>query len=358
MKCINKLYDMIQKLPKKYPNIDEDINYIWNILPDEMEAISRKQLVNVNYRINELVIIYLMELAILYKNVEVNYEIDEMTLLTGTAAYDHENNRILLSVLGMMLKAENTTSYLHTIIHELRHKQQHKFYGEEDIEEIIKYDPQMILVLKHHIYDKYHSSNNREFYSNNYHKLYSEIDAEENAFTSIENLVNDLIKDNKLKDQILDDLKDIKEISNINPQASTELNSSEPIRTYLRVHGKREDSIILIDKFIKENPVLPDNYKPLKLLFNGYIPKTYEEIIKDRNELLKKYKDQDYFDNIYRLYQNIIKTDPMYQLRDHLSNNSIEEGYNFIAIHPNLSAEYQDEFMDTIIRYQNIKKKK
>lgn len=358
MRCINKLQSMIKNLPKTYPNIDEDINYIWNILPDEMEEFSYDELVNNNYKINELVITYLMELVLRYKELDIDYEVDEITSFAGTAAYDEENNKILLSVMSMLVSAENTTSYLHTIFHELRHVHQHKFYKEEDIDEIIKYDPKLILVLKHHIYDKYHSYNNREFYSNNYHKLYSEIDAEENAFLSIEELVNDLIKKQKLKDQILDDLKDIKNISRINSQASKEINSKEPIRTYLRVHEKREDSLILIDKFIKENPVLPDNYKPLKLLFNGYIPKTYEEIIKDRNELLKKYKDTDYFDNIYRLYQNIIKTDPMYQLRDHIAINNIDEAHEFLGYHPTLTAEYEDEFMETMLRYQNIKKKK
>jgi len=49
MKCINKLYDMIQKLPKKYPNIDEDINYIWNILPEEIKKLSYNKLVDNNY---------------------------------------------------------------------------------------------------------------------------------------------------------------------------------------------------------------------------------------------------------------------------------------------------------------------
>ena len=355
MNCINKLNDMIKNLPKTYPNIDEDINYIWNTLPDEMEELTYDQLLEYNYLINRLVITYLAEIAIRYKNMNVKYNVDETVSFAGTAAYDKENNKILFSTLVMMLCAENTTSYLQTIFHELRHVSQHQFYNEENIDELIKYDPKLILVLKHHIYEEYHPSNEREFYSTNYKKLYPEIDAELTASKEIESLVNDLIKDKKLKEQILDDLKDVKEKIDMHPQASKELTTSEPIRTYLRVNGKREDSLILIDKFIKENPVLPDNYKVLRLLFNNYIPKTYDEIIKDRNNLLKKYKGSDYYENIYKLYQNIIKSDPMYQLRDYLSNNSIDDGYNFIGIHPNLSAEYQDEFVETIIRYQKLK---
>ena len=349
MKCIEKLKTMIKTLPSIYPNIDEDINYIWNTLPEEMESFSYNELLDNNYKINELVIIYLMELSQLHKNIKVNYKIDETIALGGNAAYDKDNNEILLSVVSMMLTADNTTSYLKTIFHELRHVTQHNFTKEEDINEIIKYDPELIMVLKHHIFEEYH---NDDFYKDNYHKLYTEVDAKTKSIKDIEDLTS-IIKNPNLKDQLLDDLNDIKEL-NLNPQANIEVSTHTPIRTYLKVKGHREDSLILIDQFIKNDPVLIDIYKPLKLLFNGYIPKTYEEIIKDRNKLLKKYKDTEYFDNIYRLYQNIIRTDPMYQIRDYLSSNNFDKEKEFLGMHPTLTAEYNDEFMETIMRYQKI----
>ena len=352
MDCIKKLKNMIKNLPNNYPNIEEDINYIWNTLPEEMENFSYDELVDNNYKINELVITYLLELSQLYKNIKSDYEIDETMCFYGSGGYDIENNKIRLSVMTMMIIADNIVSYLRTIFHELRHAYQNKFYNEENIDEIIKYDPELIIVLKHHIYKEYHDI--EDFYDPNYHKLYPEVDAETNALKDIENLVNDLIRDNNLKTQILNGLNDIEKL-NINPQAKLELTTNTPIRTYLKVKGHREDSLILIDKFIKDNPTLIDTYKPLQLLFNGYVPKTYDEIIKERNNLLKKYKDTEYFDNIYRLYQNIIRTDPMYQLRDHLSSNNIDGEIEFLSIHPTLTAEYNDEFMDTIMRYQKIK---
>ena len=352
MKCIEKLKNMIKHLPNNYPNIDEDINYIWNTLPEEMEEFSYDELVDNNYKINELVITYLLELSQLYKNIKSDYEIDETMYFYGSGGYDIENNKIRLSVMTMMIIADNIVSYLRTIFHELRHAYQNKFYNEENIDEIIKYDPELIIVLKHHIYKEYHDI--EDFYDQNYHKLYPEVDADINSLKDIENLVKDLIKDNNLKTQILDDLNDIEKL-NINPQTKLELTTNTPIRTYLKVRGKEEDSLILIDKFIKDNPTLIDTYKPLQLLFNGYVPKTYDEIIKERNSLLKKYKDTEYFDNIYRLYQNIIRTDPMYQLRDHLASNNIDGEIEFLSIHPTLTAEYNDEFMDTIMRYQKIK---
>ena len=315
-----------------------------------MEEFTYDELVNNNYKINELVITYLMELSQIHKNIDVDYKIDETVSLGGNAAYDKNNNKILISVMSMMLTAENTTSYLKTIFHELRHVKQHKFSKEKDIDEIIKYDPELIMVLKHHIYEQCHSD---EFYKDNYHKLYTEVDAKLTSIKDIENLIS-IIKDPNLKDQLLDDLNDINNL-NIHPQARLEVETNTPIRTYLKVRGKREDSLILIDKFIKDDPVLVDRYGPLKLLFNNYITKTYDEIIKERNELLKKYKDTDYFDNIYRLYQNIIRTDPMYQLRDHLASNNLDAEHEFLGIHPTLTSEYNDEFMDTIMRYQKIK---
>ena len=352
MDCIKKLKNMIKNLPNNYPNIDEDINYIWNTLPEEMENFSYNELVDKNYKINKLVITYLMELSLLYKQIKIDYDFDEITSISGKGAYDRENNKVYLAVLSLMIDADNTAYYLKTIFHELRHATQHKFYKEDNIDEIIKYDPELLLVLKHQIYGIF---NDKEFYEENYHKLYPEVDAELNAIQDIENLVNDLIKNNNLKEQILDDLDDLKENIKIHPQASIEVTTNTPIRTYLKVKGHREDSLILIDKFIKDNPTLIDTYKPLQLLFNGYVPKTYDEIIKERNSLLKKYKDTEYFDNIYRLYQNIIRTDPMYQLRDHLASNNIDGEIEFLSIHPTLTAEYNDEFMNTIMRYQKIK---
>ena len=345
MYCINKLKSMIKNLPNTYPNIDEDINYIWNILPEEIKKLSYNKLVDNNYEINELVITYLMELSQLYKNIKSDYEIDETIYFNGSGGYDKENNKIRLSVMSMILISNNKVSYLRAILHELRHAYQYKFYNEKNIDEIIKYDPELIMILKHHIYKEYHNKN--DFYDTNYHKLYPEVDAETNALKDIENLVNDLIRDNNLKTQILNGLNDIEKLK-INPQAKLEVETNTPIRTYLKVRGRREDSLILIDKFIKDDPVLVDKYGPLKLLFNGYIPKTYEEIIKDRNELFRKYKDTEYFDNIYKLYQNIIRTDPMYQLRDHLANNNIDGGHEFLGMHPTLTSEYNDELFPKI----------
>ena len=178
MDCIKKLKNMIKNLPNNYPNIEEDINYIWNTLPEEMENFSYEELVDKNYKINELVITYLLELSQLYKNIKSDYEIDETIYFNGSGGYDIENNKIRLSVMTMMIIADNIVSYLRTIFHELRHAYQNKFYNEENIDEIIKYDPELIIVLKHHIYKEYHDI--EDFYDQNYHKLYTEVDADIN----------------------------------------------------------------------------------------------------------------------------------------------------------------------------------
>ena len=96
MDCIKKLKNMIKNLPNKYPNIDEDINYIWNTLPEEIKKLSYNKLVDNNYEINELVITYLMELSQLYKNIKSDYEIDETIYFNGSGGYDKKNNKIRL----------------------------------------------------------------------------------------------------------------------------------------------------------------------------------------------------------------------------------------------------------------------
>ena len=44
----------------------------------------------------------------------------------------------------------------------------------------------------------------------------------------------------------------------------------------------------------------------------------------------------------------------MYQIRDYLSSNNFDKEKEFLGMHPTLTAEYNDEFMETILKYQKI----
>ena len=345
--AINKLSYMVEditnnKLEDYKPKINDDINFIWNILPEEMEKASDEELIDNRYELNYLVIEYLTILIIKYKNIDIDYEMDELTSLMGSAAYDYKNNRIILSVLGLMLKAINTTSYIQSIFHELRHFTQHKFYCEENIDEIIKYDPKLLLCLKHHLFEQSHDEDNRKFYNDNYYKLYPEIDAEENSIKEVRKFIETLITDENLKDLLNDELEDIRKDIRIDNEASDELNTQIPINTLFTLNKEQIDSLTEIDNFIKTNQQLQDEYKVLKLLFVGNRKKTYEEILRDREELLKKYKNTIYVDNIIKLYKNIIRTDPIYILNEYLDNKDIDGYVEFVDTHsPKLSHEYK-----------------
>ena len=357
-----KVNSIIEKLNNmNYLNnedIIDNLNYIWNDLVIEMESLNSEELIEYNYEINSLVIEYLMKIIKKYykekHNIEINYDYDEIYSLAGTAAYDEENDKILLSILGMMFQAPNTSFYIQAPLHETRHKIQHDFYKEKDIEKIIDYPPYFIMIAKHFIYEKNHQENNRSFYKDNYNYLYSEVDAEEYSIEMTKTFIEDLFKNsnrNSLKQQILQDIlylkEDLQKRNRIDNTSSHELYTSSLIKSSFIINNYKIPSIILINKYIRLHKELQYKIPVLRLLFNDSIPKEYHEIILDKEILSKKYDKA----KVENLYSYIIKSDPILQLSEYIISNNVDKIKEYIKTYPEILNTFSKELENILNLY-------
>lgn len=103
-------------------------------------------------------------------------------------------------------------------------------------------------------------------------------------------------------------------------------------------------------KFIKLHPELQEKYPLLRLLFNGTQPKTYEEIIDDK-EAMKYNKSLEDGQKIESIYKVIIETDPILALTDRIVRNDDEAVSEYLKLHPTLLTEYKDEIEKLKVKY-------
>lgn len=296
---------MVEKTKKTdydtyFPQMIEDLIYIWNDLVDDLEECTNQERINNIYDINETIINYFMEIVKVFAKekyqLEVEYEIDDIKTLGGCAAYDAENNKILISVMGMMLKAINTSSYLQSIFHELEHQRQHEFYREKIQEERQKYPSYFSLIEKHHIFEKSFSQEHPDFYKENYTRLYPEIDAEEESIHMLQELLPTLIqkyqknnilseelqsKINVLNKQIIEDIeeieKDLERNQRIHNKTSEELHNGKEEQSTFIIKNQEVNSQELIDKYFKTYTILPEEKIVLKRIKKKYYNKVRRE---------------------------------------------------------------------------------
>ncbi len=368
-----------------FPNMIEDIEYFYNNLEQEIESLSEEEQIDCNYEIHELLITYWMELLKNYLKETlkqtINYEFDELLSIGGCAAYDEEKDRILLSVIGLMIQEINLMSYVQPSLHEFRHKLQHDYYKEEQIENILSYPDYFLLIEKHYLYRKYHKSDS--FYLDNYTYQYPEIDAEEYSSNIIKQILPTLYQKYKkqkgtnkeleervylLQERIKNDVKEIRENleerKRINTPITKELYDKKEITTFFQEENQLRDSIVEVDTFLKNHLELQEDYPILKLLWNDHSPKKYQEILLDQNNLLEIIPNQEIIvfgkkatthKQIKKLYERIIQSDPILQIEEWIETNQIEKIEKYLKIHPTILERYPEDRERLLSHKQKIK---
>ena len=114
--------------------------------------------------------------------------------------------------------------------------------------------------------------------------------------------------------------------------------------------GQKVDRLIAIDKYMKAHPEYQEEYPVLRLLFNGSTPKTYEEIIADR-EMYKQNRPQEEQEHIDKMYSEIISLDPILALSHALATNDIYMLKVYLYHHPTILTEYADELQALRAKY-------
>ena len=328
-----------------FPQMIDDLLDIEENIVENIFLLSLDDQVEYNYDIHYLMIKYYMELIKVYSkekyHISLKYDFEEILSVGGRAGYDEKKDMIHLTVIGMLFSFTNTCSYLKTLLHEFRHKLQHDFYKEKDLEKCLNYPAYFFLIGKQYFFTKYQSD---VFYSTNYTNLYSEVDAEEYSSNEIENIIPFLYHkyqerretSKELEDKVSKVMRIIKENCTeikaelkrenmIQTPISDELYHSHNFTSVFLVDQDLIDSITAINQFIKEHPELQEKFPILQLLWGNNQLKDYGELMQSKEKLLEEIPnikitpiDFDYptttHSQIEELYQTIVRTDPSLQI--------------------------------------------
>lgn len=142
-----------------------------------------------------------------------------------------------------------------------------------------------------------------------------------------------------------------KSIGRLKPSIIKETYGLIPITSKYIYEGQQVDKLIELDKYIKNHPELQETMPIFKLIFNGNIPKTYDEIIIDKQKLLGVYPEHK--NKIEKIYSNIIKSDPILYLTHLVVNNKTKLIIDFINNHKTQLLEYQKEINEIIEKYNS-----
>ena len=269
-----------------FPQIVEDLEYIWyNFLPN-LEVLTKDEWIENSYEIYKAMITYLIEIAKIYYEekyqLNIEYKIDELKIVGGCAAYDEKTEKIYFSIMGMMLKSANISSYLQTIFHECRHVYQHQFYKSSFLEKETKFPTYFYKIAKHYIFEKEFEKEDENFYYINYNKIYPEVDAEETSLKELNEFLPYLyrcyqeeekngilsLKINSIHQRIVEDIEELtKELigqERIYNQSSNELYRNTTIESTFLINGEERNSMLLIDEYIKKHPNILEKYPVLE----------------------------------------------------------------------------------------------
>ena len=360
----------IESFDELFPLILNDLEYILVELSLDEEKLSPGDIYRNGVSIASKTQEYLAKLSTMYFKLLHNIDIEiinsnDYNLSIGGGGYNFDDGKIYYTYIGAMLSKNSDLSFLHTCLHEGRHKMQHEAYKTEDI---LSFSPCFLRLLKEHLLENSLQENNRKFYLDNYHKLFTENDAELFASYELENFIPKLMdyylkKSNKKESDIDDELmykisklnhlfnENLKkEKFNIDDEVASQIYDSPIIKGKFKIKDEEKEKIIMMDKYIKSHPELQEKYPILRLLFNKDRPKTHKETIADLMRL-KEGKSYEFKEKIDALYDEIIVTDPILLLNEMLLNEDVQSIEIFMNMYKELTIEYQEEIKELNEQY-------
>lgn len=344
----------------------DDLNYVLVKLPDDYKKLPMKEQFLNSHKIGDKVTNYYINLIKKYMkfiyNMDINIKYDNTaTMAGGFGGYSLDDDCIYVSEFFSGFRIDT----LQTLCHEAGHKRQKEFRIINSFEELIKYPPYMIILLKEVVSVKELEKNDIDFYRNNYNLMYFEQEANSFSFELLKNMLanlyrkyieytknnniqvsNDLLGklnviQSKINELLLYKKKKLINTGHFNLDLMNELSGYGAINSKVTFNGNETDRLVLYDKCIKENPILQNDYPVLKLLFNGDRPKTYQEIICDMSFYLKKYPE--FQDKIKKIYYAIIKSAPLLYISHIVQNGNVSLLKEFLSNHEEIFIEYSDE---------------
>ena len=363
-----------------FPELMHSLNYVFNELSNEEKSLSpEEQLAYGATFFDKKVDFYLglvKRFLDYFYGMKLNIVKDDNIAFSKSAGYNFDTKELRVSPLAFSLREKNVTSVLEDIFHEVRYKMQMDSYHAKSIQEFCKHSPNSMILLKEYLYEQAHQDNNRKFYNDNRNKMLQEVDADIYGFWAVKNLVSELSREyldyaeanhviiptdtmqeiiglqRQIKGAVSEDEKEIISLGRLDPIIKQEALGRNPSTTFLELNGESKDRLILYDKYIKENPELQSKYPILKLILVGQKPKRYEQVMKERAYLLDNFKGfiekaipkpTPYDMRIEKIYESIIKSDPLLYMEDLALMGKQLELSEFLKNHPDLDEMYKEE---------------
>lgn len=375
---VNKINQMIKNIKQKdiisnFPEILNDLHYIYYTLEQDESKLDDVDIFmngpNIDKKVIEYFSIFTQKYIKFKYNTDIEIELHEdYNLATASGAYDCKDNKIKYATLGILIGKINTSSYLHTFLHEAKHKMQHDSYSKTNAKDFLSNSENAVILAKEFAYGKGKENDNGEFYMSNYNNLYVETDAEIFSHNTIKTMLMEMFVEykkqskavttdelrihlslvqNKMKKNSLEIQEKRKERMNLN--IVNECYGIKPITSSYVYQGEEIDKLIALDKYIKNNPEIQETMPIFKLIFNENVPKTYDEINIDKQRLIGAYPEKR--KQIIEIYNNIIKSDPILYLTYLVENNQTNEVIKFVENHNTIFLEYPEEIEKIINKY-------
>ena len=371
---IDKLYDISEEvvsldIVKDYPRILDILEFILFDCKEKIGDLSVEESQDNILDITTLKAMIFAEIIKKYLELttkdEYKYEINDFYFMGQTSGYDARTDTVLLSPIGLALNSISDADMIKTIFHEFRHQRQNHFLKLTNFEDLLNYPSRFIRIIKNRLpkdlfeeLDEDDRILSSPYYSENYTKMYMEIDADLTGLNIPKKMIlklydlypnkNKLLRDKTRKVQDFLTIGEYEverrliEEGKLHKMDRGEVLRANMITSYISHNGKEMDSLLFIDKCLKENG---DIYPVFSLFMIDNKFKNYIGIMKDKNNYIKKYMMEDKINKIYDYY---IKSDPILIISDLVFKNKKDDIEEFLKIHPTFKKEYQQEIIEII----------
>ena len=241
-----------------------------------------------------------------------------------------------------------------------------------DIAKLVQYPAQLFLLIKEDVFTEAHPEDNNKFYFENYPKLFVEMDAEEYSITAFKTMLELMVENYyrycarhnvkvdrtvKKKYEVLN--AQMQKVSKVIQKENDAMGRADkdilaeykgdiPIVSRLVLDDEEIDRIIVMDKFVKTHPAIIEKYPLLKILFHDdYTPKTYAEVKKDFEEVIKR-PEINLYDkyNLSKILSFAIASDPMLTMEYYIETKNYSSAFAYIIRHPSMFDEYPEELRE------------
>lgn len=292
---------------------------------------------------------------------EIGRHIETRSFLTP-AHYSPEDKKISYQLEVIMReKSSNFANVMELCMHENRHAMQFEAFSKDNSEELLGFDANSIFILKDYLvmlnghYAKNHINSLMETDANLYARGISRQLIPKHFSEHQEGLKH---TDFAWKEKTTD-----------NPFEEIVIEGGLITGEYQLQTGEKMDRAIMMDKNLRSliSPQLVEQFPMLNLIWKDGKFKTYSEIMRDKEELMKKVSDKQSTarrspsyeeesisekEKVERLYGAIIQSAPMLYLESLLSKKQIAypKVKQLFSMHPTLLSEYQAQITEIFTR--------